>query len=253
MLKKIFFIVFFFFFSNPNLFAVDEISLKEQNWTFDGVFGRYDKETLQRGLQVYQEVCSVCHGMKRLRFRELKDLGFNEEQIKAYAETFEIQDGPNDEGEMFLRPGEPSDSFVSPYRNKEEAKAAFGGAYPPELSLLTKAYKNGPDYIYSLLTGYEENPPKDFDLPEGLYYNPYHDGNVIAMPPPLYDDAIEYIDGTDANLHQLSYDIVSFLNWAAEPELQKRKSLGLKVLLFLIVLTLLLYVTMKEIWARIEK
>ena len=253
MIKKFFFIIFSFFFLIPNLFAEEAMSLKKQNWSFEGIFGRYDNSTLQRGLQIYQEVCSACHGMKRLRFRELRDLGFTDGQIKIYAETFEILDGPNELGEMFLRPGEPSDTFVSPYKNKEEAKAAFGGAYPPDLSLLTKTMKNGPDYIYSLLTGYEENLPQDFELTDGLYYNPYHDGKVIAMPPPLYDNVIEYIDGTNASLHQLSFDIVHFLNWAAEPKLQKRKSLGLKVLLFLIVLTLLLYVTMKEIWSRIEK
>ena len=252
MIKKFFFIIFSFFFLIPNLFAEEAMSLKKQNWSFEGIFGRYDNSTLQRGLQIYQEVCSACHGMKRLRFRELRDLGFTDGQIKIYAETFEILDGPNELGEMFLRPGEPSDTFVSPYKNKEEAKAVFGGAYPPDLSLLTKAIKNGPNYIYSLLTGYED-PPKEFKLTDGLYYNPYYDGKVIAMPPPLYDNAIEYIDGTNASLDQLSYDIVHFLNWAAEPKLQKRKSLGLKVLLFLIVLTLLLYVTMKEIWSRIEK
>ena len=252
MIKKFFFIIFSFFFLIPNLFAEEAMSLKKQNWSFEGIFGRYDNSTLQRGLQIYQEVCSACHGMKRLRFRELRDLGFTDGQIKIYAETFEILDGPNELGEMFLRPGEPSDTFVSPYKNKEEAKAAFGGAYPPDLSLLTKAIKNGPNYIYSLLTGYED-PPKEFKLTDGLYYNPYYDGKVIAMPPPLYDNAIEYIDGTNASLDQLSYDIVHFLNWAAEPKLQQRKSLGLKVLLFLIVLTLLLYVTMKEIWSWIEK
>ena len=252
MIKKFFFIIFSFFFLIPNLFAEEAMSLKKQNWSFEGIFGRYDNSTLQRGLQIYQEVCSACHGMKRLRFRELKDLGFTNDQIKQYAKTFEILDGPNELGEMFLRPGEPSDTFVSPYKNKEEAKASFGGSYPPDLSLLTKAIKNGPDYIYSLLTGYED-PPKEFKLTDGLYYNPYYDGKVIAMPPPLYDNAIEYIDGTNASLDQLSYDIVHFLNWAAEPKLQQRKSLGLKVLLFLIVLTLLLYVTMKEIWSRIEK
>ena len=252
MIKKIFFIIFSFFFLITNLFAEEEMPLKKQNWTFEGIFGRYDNSTLQRGLQIYQEVCSACHGMKRLRFRELKDLGFTNDQIKQYAKTFEILDGPNELGEMFIRPGEPSDTFVSPYKNKEEAKASFGGSYPPDLSLLTKAIKNGPDYIYSLLTGYED-PPKEFKLTDGLYYNPYYDGKVIAMPPPLYDNAIEYIDGTNASLDQLSYDIVHFLNWAAEPKLQQRKSLGLKVLLFLIVLTLLLYVTMKEIWSRIEK
>ena len=252
MIKKFFFIIFSFFFLIPNLFAEEVMPLKKQNWSFEGIFGRYDNSTLQRGLQIYQEVCSACHGMKRLRFRELRDLGFTDGQIKIYAETFEILDGPNELGEMFLRPGEPSDTFVSPYKNKEEAKASFGGSYPPDLSLLTKAIKNGPDYIYSLLTGYED-PPKEFKLTDGLYYNPYYDGKVIAMPPPLYDNAIEYIDGTNASLDQLSYDIVHFLNWAAEPKLQQRKSLGLKVLLFLIILTLLLYVTMKEIWSRIEK
>ena len=251
-MKKFFFIIFSFLFLIPILHCEEKIILKKQNWTFEGIFGRYDDLSLQRGLQIYQEVCSACHGMKRVRFRELEDLGFTEDQIKKYSETFEITDGPNELGEMFTRPGEPSDTFVSPYKNKEEAKASFNGVYPPDLSLLTKAMKNGPDYIYSLLTGYED-PPNDFELTEGLYYNPYHDGKVIAMPPPLYDDAIEYIDGTNANLHQLSYDIVHFLNWAAEPELEKRKSMGLKVILFLIVLTALLYVTMKEIWSRIEK
>ena len=252
MIKKFFFIIFSFLFLIPILHCEEKIILKKQNWTFEGIFGRYDDLSLQRGLQIYQEVCSACHGMKRVRFRELEDLGFTEDQIKKYSETFDIIDGPNELGEMFTRPGEPSDTFVSPYKNKEEAKASFNGVYPPDLSLLTKAMKNGPDYIYSLLTGYED-PPNDFELTEGLYYNPYHDGKVIAMPPPLYDDAIEYIDGTNASLHQLSYDIVNFLNWAAEPELEKRKSMGVKVLLFLIVLTALLYVTMKETWSRIEK
>ena len=251
MLKKIFFILFTLFFLIPNSFSKEDVKLKKQNWSFQGIFGRFDNSTLQRGLQVYQEVCSACHGVKRLRFRELTNLGFTKEQIVNYAKTFEILDGPNELGEMFIRPGEPTDTFVSPYKNKEEA-IAINGAYPPDLSLLTKAMKNGPDYIYSLLVGYED-PPNDFELPDGLYYNPYHDGNVIAMPQPLYDEAIEYIDGTNASIHQLSYDIVNFLSLAAEPELQKRKALGLKVLIFLIVLTALLYVTMKEIWSRIEK
>ena len=145
MIKKFFFIIFSFFFLIPNLFAEEAMSLKKQNWSFEGIFGRYDNSTLQRGLQIYQEVCSACHGMKRLRFRELKDLGFTNDQIKQYAKTFEILDGPNELGEMFTRPGEPSDTFVSPYKNKEEAKTTFNGAYPPDLSLLTNAIKNGPD------------------------------------------------------------------------------------------------------------
>jgi len=153
---------------------------------------------------------------------------------------------------MYTRFGNPGDTFIMPFQNEQEARAAFGGAYPPDLSLITKARKNGPDYIYSLLTGYED-PPVNLNLSDGLYYNPYKEGKIIAMAPPLYDAAIQYIDQTNPSLHQLSYDIVNFLNWAAEPELEKRKSLGLKVLLFLIVLTSLLYVTMKEIWSRIEK
>lgn len=254
MKKKLFILLIsYFLIFIGHLYALEDITLKKQKWTFEGLFGRYDNASLQRGLQVYQEVCSTCHGIKRLRFRELKNLGFTETQIKEYAATFEILDGPNEMGELFLRPGEPSDTFISPYKNKEEATAAFGGAYPLDLSLITKARKGGANYIYSLLTGYEENVPENFNLGDGLYYNLYKDGRVIAMPPPIYDDAIEYIDGTNASLHQLSYDIVNFLNWVAEPELQKRKSLGLKVLIFLIVLTLLLYVTMKEIWSRIEK
>jgi len=227
-------------------------SLKKQNWTFTGLFGRYDNSSLQRGLQVYQEVCSTCHGLKRLRFRELAAIGFTEKQIKEYSSTFEIVDGPDDEGKMYTRPGKSGDTFISPYANEQEAKAAFGGAYPLDLSLITKARKNGPNYIYSLLTGYED-PPENFNLSDDLYYNPYIEGKVIAMPPPLYDAVIQYIDGTNPSLDQLSYDIVNFLNWVAEPELEKRKSLGLKVLLFLIILTSLLYVTMKEIWSRIEK
>ena len=253
MIRNFFFIILTIFFLTPNLFGEEKAVLKKQEWDFQGIFGRYDKPTLQRGLQIYQEVCSSCHGIKRLRFRELKGIGFSDEQIKEYAATFEILDGPDDQGQMFTRTGEPKDTFISPWKNEQEARAAFGGAYPLDLSLITKARKDGSNYLYSLLTGYEEEAPEGFEVPEGLYYNPYKDGKLIAMPPPLYDAVIQYIDGSNPSLHQLGYDIVSFLNWVAEPELQKRKSLGLKVLFFLIVLTSLLYVTMKEIWSRIEK
>ena len=250
----IFYLIFFSFFlifASFKSYSVDTLSLKKQSWTFSGLFGRYDTSSLQWGLQIYQEVCSTCHGLKRLRFRELEAIGFTNEQIKEYASTFEIQDGPNDQGETYTRPGNPEDTFISPYKNEQEARAAFGGAYPPDLSLITKARKNGPDYIYSLLTGYED-PPVNLNLSDGLYYNPYIEGKVIAMPPPLYDAVIQYIDGTNPNLHQLTYDIVSFLNWVAEPELEARKSLGLKVIIFLIILTSLFYVTMKNIWSRIN-
>jgi ubiquinol-cytochrome c reductase cytochrome c1 subunit len=255
MIRNIFFSLFFFFFLiflSFKSYSVDTLSLKKQNWTFTGLFGKYEIDSLQRGLQIYQEVCSACHGMKRLRFRELSAIGFTNNQIKEYAATFEIVDGPNDEGNMYTRPGNPGDTFVSPYRNEQEARAAFNGVYPPDLSLITIARKDGPNYIYSLLTGYED-PPENLNLKDGLYYNLYTKGKIIAMSPPLYDAAIQYIDGTNPSLHQLSYDIVNFLNWVSEPELEKRKSLGLKVLLFLIILTSLLYVTMKDIWSKIDK
>ena len=255
MFRNIFFYLIFFsfflIFASFKSYSVDTLSLKKQSWTFSGLFGRYDTSSLQRGLQIYQEVCSTCHGLKRLRFRELEAIGFTNEQIKEYASTFEIQDGPNDQGEMYTRPGNPEDTFISPYQNEQEARAAFNGSYPPDLSLIIKARKKGPDYTYSLLTGYVD-PPNDLNLSDGLYYNPYIEGKVIAMPPPLYDAVIQYIDGTNPNLHQLTYDIVSFLNWVAEPELEARKSLGLKVIIFLIILTSLFYVTMKNIWSRIN-
>jgi len=255
MSRNIFFYLifsfFFLIFLSFKSYSADTLSLKKQSWTFSGLFGRYDTSSLQRGLQIYQEVCSTCHGLKRLRFRELEAIGFTNEQIKEYASTFEIQDGPNDQGEMYTRPGNPEDTFISPYKNEQEARAAFNGSYPPDLSLIIKARKKGPDYTYSLLTGYVD-PPNDLNLSDGLYYNPYIEGKVIAMPPPLYDAVIQYIDGTNPNLHQLTYDIVSFLNWVAEPELEARKSLGLKVIIFLIILTSLFYVTMKNIWSRIN-
>ena len=208
MRKKV--IIYLIFFLNMIIlgssisYSKEKLALKKQNWSFEGLFGRYEISSLQRGLQIYQEVCSACHGIKRLRFRELNAIGFTDEQITEYAKTFEILDGPNEKGKMYTRPGEPGDTFIAPYKNEQEARAAFGGAYPPDLSLIIKARKKGPNYIYSLLTGYEENSPNDLDFSEGLYYNPYMEGKVIAMPPPLYDAIIQYIDGTKPSLHQLS-------------------------------------------------
>ena len=246
----------FFLLSNEVYSAGGETyDLIKPGFSFEGPTGTYDRAQLRRGYQVYKEVCASCHSMKQLSFRNLSQKGgpeYTEDDAKVFASEYTVIDGFDDYGDPVERARILSDRFPDPYNSKEAAKASNNGAYPPDLSLLTKAMKNGPDYIYSLLTGYED-PPNDFELTEGLYYNPYHDGKVIAMPPPLYDDAIEYIDGTNASLHQLSYDTVNFLNWAAEPELEKRKSMGIKVILFLIVLTALLYVTMKETWSRIEK
>mgnify|MGYP000414097532 CR=1 FL=1 len=222
-----------------------------RDWGFSGPFGKYDKSSLQRGLQVYTEVCSSCHSLKYIAYRNLSDLGYNKNEIKAFASSFTVVDGPDDDGEMFERPGRPADFFVAPYANDNAARAANGGAYPPDLSLITKARKGGANYIYNLLNGYKE-PPKNYEIGDGMYYNLVYPGNQIAMPTPIYDDSVEYSDGTVASQDQIIRDVTSFLVWAAEPELEKRKSLGIKVLSFLILITLMLLAVKRKIWKDIE-
>ena len=165
--------------------AGEAVPLLDKAWSHDGVFGSYDRAAAQRGLQVYREVCSACHGLQYVAFRNFADLGFSEDEVKALAAEYEVEDGPDDEGEMFFRPARPSDRFPSPYPNENAARAANGGAYPPDLSLITKARANGANYVYSLLQGYEE-PPADFDLSDGMNYNAYFPGHQIAMAQPLY-------------------------------------------------------------------
>ena len=194
-------------------------------------------------------MCSICHGVKRLRFRELKNLGFTETQIKEYASTFEILDGPNEMGELFIRPGEPSDTFISPYKNKEEATAAFGGAYPLDLSLITKARKGGANYIYSLLMGYEE-APAGYELDDGVYYNKYMPGNKIKMAEPISDGIVEYADATETTKAQISRDVTTFLVWAADPHLESRHKIGFKVFFYLIILLILVYLSKQKVWSR---
>ena len=236
----------------PAFAAGPGFALEKQDWTWQGIFGSYDKATLQRGLQVYREVCAACHGMKRIAFRNMAALGYNEAEIKTLAAEYFIVDGPDEEGEMFEREGKPSDRYPSPYPNPQAAMAANGGAYPPDLSLITKARVNGPDYLYNLLTRYLEEAPSDFELSEGKYYNEVFPGHQISMAPPLYDDTVEYADGTSPTLSQHAYDVTNFLMWAASPELEQRKSLGVKVILFLIVLTAMLYALKRKIWADVE-
>ncbi|MFH1806937.1 MAG: cytochrome c1 [Pseudomonadota bacterium] len=223
-----------------------------QEWSWNGLFGTYDRAQLQRGLQVYKGICAGCHSLKYIAFRNLEDIGFNEDQVKAIAADYDIEDGPNEEGEMFSRPGIASDYFPSPFPNDQAAAASNGGSIPPDLSLMTKARVNGPDYVFGLLTGYEEEAPEGFDLAEGKYYNHYFPGHQISMAPPLYDDAVEYTDGTPATIEQHAHDVVAFLNWTAQPELEARKSMGMKVILFLIVLTAMLYALKRKIWSDIE-
>ena len=246
--------------ANSALAAGPAIELPRQEWSFSGIFGTYDKAALQRGLQVYNEVCAGCHAMSLVAFRNLSALGYSDEEVKAYAAQFDVTVGPNDEGEMFDRPGEPADRFVSPFPNEQAARAANGGAYPLDLSLIAKARANGmdipwgatgPDYLYALLTGYQD-PPEGFDLLDGLNYNAYYPGHQIAMYEPLSDDLVEYADGTPATTSQMAHDVATFLAWAAEPTMEERKQMGLKVIIFLIIFTGFMYIAKRRIWADLH-
>ena len=234
--------------------AAEKVEYLKTDWSFKGLFGKFDRASLQRGYQVYTEVCAACHSMKYLSYRNLSEKGgpeFSVAQAKAIAASFEVTDGPNSDGEMFNRPGKLSDKFVMPYENVKAAEAANGGAYPPDMSVLVKARGGGVDYIYSLLQGYEE-APSGMILDEGVHYNKYMYGNKIKMSAPLSDGIIEYSDGTNASVEQMSKDVTTFLMWAAEPSLEARHQMGFKAIVYLIILTILVYFSMKRIWSRIE-
>jgi ubiquinol-cytochrome c reductase cytochrome c1 subunit len=234
--------------------AAEKVDLLKTDWSFKGLFGKFDRGALQRGYQVYSEVCAGCHSMKYLSYRNLSEPGgpeFSEEQAKTIAASFEVTDGPNNDGEMFVRPAKLSDKFVMPFENIKAAQAANGGAYPPDMSVLAKARSGGVDYIYSVLLGYED-PPSGVTLDEGVYYNKYMYGNNIKMSQPLMDDAVEYSDGTKATEEQMAKDVTTFLMWAAEPHLEARHKMGFKAILYLTILTILVYFSMKRIWSRIE-
>jgi ubiquinol-cytochrome c reductase cytochrome c1 subunit len=223
-----------------------------QQWPFEGVFGTFDTAASQRGFQVYKEVCSTCHAVKHLAFRNLEEIGYTEDQVKGIAAQYQVTDGPNDEGQMFQRPARPSDPIPGPFPNDQAARAANNGALPPDLSLITKAREGGPDYVYAILTGFKD-PPAGFKVNEGMYYNQYFAGHQIKMPPPLTQtDQLKYADGTQATVPQMSHDVVSFLSWAAEPNLNDRHRIGFKVILFLIVATGVFYAAKRKIWSRIH-
>ena len=215
-----------------------------------GVFGQYDKAALKRGLQVYREVCASCHGLHYVAFRTLSALGLSEDEIKEIAASYKITDGPNDDGEMFERDGRPSDRFPSPFPNDKAARAANNGAMPPDLSLVTKGRNGHEGYIYAILTGYQD-PPEGFVLGDGMNYNAHFPGHQIAMPPPLSDGQVTYADGTEASVATMAHDITTFLAWAAEPELEERKATGLKVLIFIGVLTAILYAINVRVWSKV--
>jgi len=251
--------------ANPTHFPIDEP--KEMDWSFTGPFGTYDKAQLQRGLKVYKEVCSACHSMNLVAFRTLSDLGYSDAQIKTLSAEYTIHDGPNDAGDMFDRPGKPSDHFPPPFANEEAAAASNGGAAPPDMSLLAKARgvergfpqfvfdiftqydAGGPDYIHSLLTGYDQTPPAGMVIPEGTHYNPYFMSGVsLKMPKPLSDGQVTYDDGAPQTIDQYSRDVSAFLAWAAEPHMEDRKKTGFRVLVFLLLFGALLYVTKRKVW-----
>lgn len=222
-----------------------------QNWSFNGFFGTWDYASLQRGFQVYKEVCSSCHALSLVSYRHLEMIGFSEEEVAAIADDYWVTDGPDEWGDMFDRPAIPADRFASPFPNEEAARAANAGAYPVDLSVITQARHYGPDYLYAFIQGFRDDAPDDVVLRPGQYYNYYY-GGAIAMPPMLWPDGVVYSDGTEATVQQQAWDITNFLMWTAEPHLQTRKQAGLGVMIFLIVLTAFMYAVKRKLWADVK-
>lgn len=229
----------------------EAVSAPKQNWSFNGVFGSFDRASAQRGFQVYKEVCSNCHSMKEMYYRNLTGIGLSEEQVKAVAGAVQVPDGTDEAGNPVERPGLPSDHFRSPFANDKAARAANGGVLPPDQSLIQKARENGSDYIYALLNGYKD-APKDVKVGDGQYYNEYFPGHLLAMPPPLHDGAVEYADGTPATMDQMSRDVGQFLAWTSNPELEARHRMGIKVVLFLTLMTGLTIALKKKVWKDVH-
>jgi ubiquinol-cytochrome c reductase cytochrome c1 subunit len=239
-------------FAGPARAQEETPPLPHQQWSFEGVLGTYDQAALQRGFQVYQAVCSACHPLKHLSYRDLADLGYTDDQIKGIAAQAQVTDGPNDQGQMFQRPGKPSDPFVGPFPNDQAARAANNGALPPDLSMVVKAREGGPDYVYAILTGFKD-APADFKMQPGMNYNEFFPGHQIAMPPPLTTDGqVPYTDGTKATIPQMAHDVTTFLAWASEPNLNERHRMGAKVILFLIVAAGIFYAAKRRIWASLH-
>ncbi len=254
--------------------AASELHVEEQDWSFSGPFGKFDRAQLQRGFQVYTENCSACHSMNLVSFRNLMQEGgpgFSEAEVRAIAAEVSVLDGPDADGEMFDRPGRLADRFPSPWANEEQGRASNNGAYPPDFSLLAKAraatrgfptfvfdiftqyQESGPDYIYGLLTGYGADVPEDVEMLPGLYYNPHFMSGVqIAMAPPLSDEQHEYSDGSPQTVDQYARDVAAFMMWAAEPHLVERKAMGFRVLIFLLIFAGLLYLTKRKVFASVK-
>ena len=238
-------------FASPALAAGGDVALKTRDWSFSGPFGTFDKAAMQRGFQVYNEVCAGCHSMKLIAFRNFADLGYSEAEIKALAAQYEVQDGPNDDGEMFMRPAIPADRMPSPYANDNAARAGNNGALPPDLSLIAKARPNGPNYLFSLLSSYGD-APNDKEVPDGMYYNAAYPGHLIAMPQPLYGDDVEFSDGAATTIEAVSADLTQFLMWAAEPKMEVRKRIGVAAVFFLSIFVIFSYLAKRRIWADVH-
>jgi len=231
---------------------------KNVEWSFYGPFGTFDRGALQRGFQVYKEVCSACHSLNRVSFADLAQPGgpgFTEAQAKAIAASYKIIAGPNDKGETTDANGNPltragvlADHFPPPFPNEAAARAAEGGALPPDLSVIVKARDGGPDYVYSIITGFGHKPPAGFKVIDGKYYNPYFPGRNISMPPPLANGSVTFSDGTPATIDNEAKAVVTFLTWASDPHLEDRHQMGFEVIAFLILLSGLLFLSYRAVW-----
>ena len=231
---------------------------KDEKFSFEGPFGKYDRGALQRGYQVYKEVCAACHAANHLAFHNLTEAGgpgFTEAQAKALANAAKVPAEPNDQGEtvddkgtVLTRPATLADKFPGPFANEQAARAANGGALPPDLSMVVKAREGGPQYVYSILTGFHEKVPHGFKVTEGKYFNPYFEGWNISMPPPLSANSVTYSDGTKATIEQEAHDVVTFLTWAGEPKMEERKRLGFGSMVFLFLLAGILFAAYRRVW-----
>ncbi|MBS7811343.1 cytochrome c1 [Roseococcus pinisoli] len=222
--------------------------IPDAGFSFARLFGTYDRAAAQRGFQVYKEVCSNCHSMRQMYYRNLTELGLSADQVRNIAASFQITDGPNDEGAMFERAGRVSDHFRRPFPNDNAARSANGGALPPDLSVITKARENGANYLYALLTGYRD-APAGVTVMEGMHYNEYFPGHQIAMGPPLSDGQVDFGAGVPNTVEAMARDVTTFMAWASEPELETRRAMGVKILIFLSILGVLAYLTKRRIWA----
>jgi ubiquinol-cytochrome c reductase cytochrome c1 subunit len=231
------------------------------HWSFEGPFGKFDKEQVQRGYKVYREVCSACHSMKLLYFRNLGQKGGpfydpkypnpnNNPYVKSLAHDIQVKDIDQDTGDPISRPATPADAFPSPFPNEPAARASNGGSLPPDLSVMAKARDGGPAYIYSLLTGFKP-APHNMTIPPGKYFDPYMPGEMIAMPPPLADGKVTFDDGKPSTVKEEALDVAAFLAWAAEPKMEERKAFGLGAMIYLLIFSGLLWFSYKKIWKNV--